>query len=103
MSERNNRKGIRSRNTETDFRPPPNGHADWREDLERFLITAGTTGRKQHDITERFGNWVTAGILQEHLEALRAEGKAQKFKPPSTGTGRTPVIWRATKLILNQD
>ena len=84
----------------TGIRPPPQGHGDWREELQRFLITAGTNGRKQTDIVERLQNWIDAGTITEELEALRAEERVQKFKLPNTGKGRTPTIWRATTKLL---
>lgn len=99
MSDLNKRR-TRGFNSETDLRPPPTGHADWREELQRFLITGRTTGRKQTDIVERLQNWATSDLILDELNALRAEEKVQKFRPPSNGRGRSPTIWRATTKLL---
>jgi hypothetical protein len=76
--------------------------ADWREELQRYLIAAGTNGKKQTDIVIRLQNWVTRDEVVAELEALLAEKKVQKFKPQTVGRGKAPTIWRATVLILEQ-
>lgn len=85
---------YKRRNTETDFDVPASGHADWREELERFLIGQGTNGVKQTLITVRMTAWAEAKEVTDYLETLWLEGKVQKFKI------KHATIWRATNLIM---
>lgn len=82
------------RKTETDFDTSPSGHADWREELERFLIGQGTNGVKQTNVVTRVQNWVLGKEAVDYLETLRLEGKVQKFR-----VGKA-TIWRATSKIM---
>lgn len=78
---------------------------DWRDHLDDMLINAGTTGLKQREIVARMQNLATAGDIAQHLTALLAEDKVQRFVVPSRlGTGGRPATWwRATHLILESD
>lgn len=87
------------RRTETDFKPPPAGIFDWREELYRFLIAGGITGHAQNVIIRRMQNMINAPEIMAELEALLVLGAAQRFNPPATGRGRPPTIWRATDRI----
>lgn len=70
----------------------PSQMVDWRDKLADMLIMAGTTGLYQSVIVKRLDGHVGAALLLEHLEALRAENKVQRF-------GKIPTIWRATTLL----
>lgn len=74
---------------------------DYREDVERRLITAGTNGIKKKDLVAAMQSIATADMIEAHLTALQAEGKAQRFqlKADKRG-GRPPVVWRGTTALL---
>lgn len=73
---------------------------DWREELDRFLITGGTTGRSQSDISRRLINHATADLIRGELEARLAEEKVQKFTVPPKGRGNSTIVWRATTKLI---
>lgn len=67
----------------------------WQDLLLETLISKGTVGIKQRDITTRFRTWATADELVSYLETLWQEGKVQRFT--ITTKGRPMTIWRATE------
>lgn len=79
------------------------GDFDWRDQLVRFLITGGTTGRSQSEILARLQDHATSALIRNELDALHLEDKVQRFDIPSEITkGRAKIIWRATtKLVEN--
>lgn len=68
----------------------------WQYLLKRFLLEAGTVGRKQGEITKKFANVLPDEVIME-LEALWAEEKVQRFTTPTHGPKL--VIWRATESL----
>ncbi len=91
---------TKMRKTEVDFKVPPAGYQDWRLELIHTLVAAGTNGIKQSHLQARFQNWADGPTIRHELEALRAEGKVQKFIIPLKGSGTAPTVWRATTKIL---
>jgi len=75
---------------------------DWQSTLAQYLIRAGTQGRKRGEITRFMERWANADMIENELNALQAEGKADKFsvRPANGRSGRSIVIWRATTKIL---
>lgn len=74
---------------------------DWREDLVHYLVTAGTVGRRQSEVTAKFQGRVLAATVEAELQALEAEEKVQHFVVPAAGRGaRMAVLWRATTKMV---
>lgn len=69
---------------------------NWQYLLKRYLLEAGTIGRKQGEITKRFNNILPDEVIME-LEALWAEEKVQRFTTPTHGP--KTIIWRATEAL----
>ena len=73
---------------------------EWQDQLLRFLISGGLGGREQSRIMNVLADHAYADRILHELNALRADGKVQKFNLPMKGKG-TVVVWRATTEILN--
>ena len=74
---------------------------DYQDAIRDMLIRSGTQGIKQQAFTIRLTRWATGEEIHEYLEALRAEGKVQKFVDRWKGRqGAPPTYWRATTKIL---
>ena len=78
----------------------PFQHSDWRAGVEEFLINAGTNGRKHSDILHRFQLAADAPTITNHLEALLAERKVDRFRLKTKG--RPAMYWRATTKIMEK-
>lgn len=78
--------------------------SDWRSLLVDLLVGAGTTGIKQRDIIHKLQAYADADTLIDELQSLRKQRKVQKFGLPSGPRGGRPAtVWRATKLILEEE
>lgn len=77
---------------------------DHRDALQHFLVTAGTQGRKQSEITSCLQSYGDAAMLIGELEIWLTEDRVQKFiLPPPASGGRSVTVWRATNKILDPE
>lgn len=74
---------------------------EWPQALQHFLVTAGTVGRKQSEISTFLRNRASAAEYETLLESWWAERKVDQYKvtPESGRGGRSIKIWRATTLM----
>lgn len=73
----------------------------WDEQVILFLVNGGTLGRTQREIMLRYKGTIDSVALNAFLEALREEGKLDRFRVPHpSGKGNPRTVWRATTKIL---
>lgn len=85
----------------------PSVYHSWREHVVAALIQGGTAGVLRINLfnivrgrmSETSHNRVTAQELTDFLEALRSEGKVQRFSVPSVKGPATAVYRATTKLV----
>jgi len=70
-------------------------NTDWRDILSDWLIESGIQGVPHWKIISRFQRRANAKEITDHLEALQAEDRVQRFRVDSGG-----MVWRATTKML---
>jgi len=66
---------------------------NWEHQLRLYLLEAGTTGRKQGEITKKFARTPPEEVIMQ-LETWWAQELVQRFTTPTHGP--KVVVWRAT-------
>jgi hypothetical protein len=73
----------------------------WEDQVVRFLVNGGTTGRGWYEIERMYRGAVSREALLYFLETLQLEGKVDRFQVPSaSGKGTPKTVWRATTKIV---